>query len=151
MTAAGSGSMRTARPMSLPEHSWRRRFFLTAALRNRSGRKSLRAISGHREKSWHRRRACAGCFTGRIRKAGPALCMPGGRRLQLAAIQKRTFAAVVRCCVPSPCHFLQGVRRCPPACSRQVPRVRTGKWGISNRSVILFCCQSGANSLTGVR
>lgn len=50
----------------------------------------LRAISGHREKSWHRRRACAGCFTGRIRKAGPAL---HARRKEPAAGRppKRTF------------------------------------------------------------
>lgn len=50
----------------------------------------LRAISGHREKSWHRRRACAGCFTGRIRKAGPAL---HARRKAPAAGRppKRTF------------------------------------------------------------
>ena len=79
-----------ARPMSLPEHSWRRRFFLTAALRNRSGRKSSGRFQGTGKKSWHRRRACAGCFTGRIRKAGPAL---HARRKAPAAGRppKRTF------------------------------------------------------------
>ena len=79
-----------ARPMSLPEHSWRRRFFLTAALRNRSGRKSSGRFQGTGKKSWHRRRACAGCFTGRIRKAGPAL---HARRKEPAAGRppKRTF------------------------------------------------------------
>lgn len=67
-----------------------RRFFLTAALRNRSGRKSSGRFQGTGKKSWHRRRACAGCFTGRIRKAGPAL---HARRKAPAAGRppKRTF------------------------------------------------------------
>ncbi|MFR8336649.1 MAG: HD domain-containing protein [Eisenbergiella massiliensis] len=118
---------------------------LIAALRNRSGRKSSGRFQGTGKKL-AQEESLRGVLYRADKKSRPCFACPAEGACSWPP-SKRTFCCSGECCVPSPCHFLRGVRRCPPfLLPAGVPRVRTGKWGISNRSVILFCCQSGANS-----